>query len=84
MNNWLGIALMAYLVGATIEGLAAASELSRSSLNIDRIHNDADSASSGKWQVLTAITTVSICGGMLWPCRLFHRALKSARDQQDQ
>ena len=33
MNNWLGIALAAYMIGAAIEGVNAASQLSHSSLD---------------------------------------------------
>lgn len=83
MNNWLGIALAAYVIGAAIEGVNAANQLSHSSLEFsDRQDDTPESPTSpqGKWQVFAAIATVSICGAFLWPCRLIHRSFKASQN----
>ncbi|MBC7972670.1 MAG: hypothetical protein H7Z11_21530 [Verrucomicrobia bacterium] len=87
MNNWLGIALAAYVIGATIEGVNAASQLSHSSLAIsDRAEINASKSADppqGRWQVFTAIAAVSVCGACLWPCRLIHRSVKAIQPCRD-
>ena len=87
MNNWLGIALVAYLIGAAIEGVHAASQLSHSSLDsTDRAEHTASNAadpSVEKWQKITAIAAVSVCGACLWPCRLIHRSIKAIQPCDD-
>ncbi|XGV97240.1 MAG: hypothetical protein ACAF41_31520 [Leptolyngbya sp. BL-A-14] len=87
MNNWLGIALVAYSIGAAVEGVHAASQLSHSSLDLnDRAEpNASDTAdpSSAKWQRWTAIAAVSLCGACLWPCRLIHRSIKAIQPCDD-
>ncbi|HEY9884186.1 MAG TPA: hypothetical protein V6C98_11310 [Thermosynechococcaceae cyanobacterium] len=83
MNNWLGIALAAYVIGAAIEGINAASQLSHSSLDgNDRPAtptSEAPDPSESRWKVFTAIAAVSLCGACLWPCRLIHRSIKAAQ-----
>jgi hypothetical protein len=83
MNNWLGIAVAAYAIGAAIEGVNAASQLSHSSLDsLDGAESDASGSTDrqqGKWQVFTAIAAVSMCGACLWPCRLIHRSIKAVQ-----
>jgi hypothetical protein len=88
MNNWLGIALAAYVIGAAIEGVNAASQLSHSSLDLtDRAETNASESADppqGRWQVFTAIFAVSLCGAFLWPCRLIHRSIKSVPTCRDE
>ena len=88
MHNWLGIALVAYLIGAAIEGVNAASQLSNASLDCsDRADTNASESADpekGTWQVFTAIAAVSVCGGILWPCRLIHRSLKAVQPCSDE
>ncbi|QFS47482.1 hypothetical protein [Nostoc sphaeroides] len=80
MNNWLVIALVAYLIGAAIEGVTTASQLSHSvpelAKNTQAHPSDSATESSSTWRVVAAIASVSICGAFLWPCRLFHRLIK--------
>ncbi|WP_341528114.1 hypothetical protein WKK05_01820 [Nostoc sp. UHCC 0302] len=80
MNHWLGIALVAYLIGAAIEGVSAASQLSHSLPELtnstqDQAQKSATSPNS-RWRVFAAIASVSICGAFFWPCRLLHRSIK--------
>ncbi|XHX76215.1 MAG: hypothetical protein RBJ76_17445 [Stenomitos frigidus ULC029] len=83
MNNWLGIALAAYMIGAAIEGVNAASQLSHSSLDgVDRSEtttSETPDPPESRWKVFTAIAAVSLCGACLWPCRLIHRSVKAAQ-----
>lgn len=87
MNNWLGIAVAAYVIGAAIEGVHAASQLSHFSLDsTDRAEpHTSDSADPppGRWQTFVAIATVSFCGACLWPCRLIHRSMKAIQPCHD-
>ncbi|MEH2310233.1 MAG: hypothetical protein V7K35_02115 [Nostoc sp.] len=80
MNHWLVIALVAYLIGAAIEGVSTASQLSHSVPELAKSTqaHPSDSATppSSIWRVVAAIASVSICGAFLWPCRLFHRLIK--------
>ncbi len=80
MNHWLGIALVAYLIGATIEGVSTVSQLSRSFPELVQDTQDKSSKSDippgSNWQILITIASVSICGAFCWPCRLFHRSIK--------
>lgn len=79
-NHWLVIALIAYLIGAAIEGVSTASQLSHSVPELAKSTqaHPSESASepSSSWRVVAAIASVSICGAFLWPCRLFHRLIK--------
>ncbi|MBW4583314.1 MAG: hypothetical protein KME42_27420 [Tildeniella nuda ZEHNDER 1965/U140] len=88
MNNWLGIALTAYVIGAAIEGVNAASQLSHSSFDaVDRAETNASESADPpqrKWQVFTAIAAVSLCGAFLWPCRLIHRSIKDVQTCHDE
>ncbi|MFS0513382.1 hypothetical protein ACEYW6_01385 [Nostoc sp. UIC 10607] len=80
MNNWLVIALVAYLIGAAIEGVSTASQLSHSvpelAKSTEAHPSESASETSSTWRVVAAIASVSICGAFLWPCRLFHRLMK--------
>ncbi|MDP5337362.1 MAG: hypothetical protein NWQ28_02145 [Nodularia sp. (in: cyanobacteria)] len=80
MNHWLGIALVAYLIGAAIEGVSTVSQLSRSVQELaqgtQNQSSESDHPPSLNWQLLTTIASVSICGAFCWPCRLFHRSIK--------
>ena len=87
MHNWFGIAIVAYLIGATIEGVSTASHLAESVAEI--IKDDSEDAApfSGSampprgWQVFGAIATVTLCGAVFWPCRLLHRSLKTESNE---
>ncbi|MBW4472762.1 MAG: hypothetical protein KME45_20655 [Stenomitos rutilans HA7619-LM2] len=87
MHHWLGIAAAAYAIGAAIEGVHAASQLSHSSLNsTDRTESctpDATDQPGEQWQTFTAIAAVSLCGACLWPCRLIHRSMKAMQPCRD-
>ncbi|UBF24387.1 hypothetical protein K9N68_22140 [Kovacikia minuta CCNUW1] len=86
MNHWLGIALIAYLIGAVIEGVNAANQMYRSASELDEeTALDRESASQPSeptepikenWQIFAVIASVSVCGACLWPCRLIHRSIK--------
>ncbi len=80
MNHWLVIALAAYLIGAAIEGVSTASQLSHSLpelvKNTQVQSSESATPPSSSWRVVTAIALVSICGAFLWPCRLLHRLIK--------
>ncbi|MEH2238329.1 hypothetical protein [Nostoc sp.] len=80
MNHWLVIALVAYLIGAAIEGVSTASQLSHSVPELAKSTQAHPSESatepSSTWRVVAAIASVSICGAFLWPCRLFHHLIK--------
>ncbi len=80
MNHWLVIALVAYLIGAAIEGVSTASQLSHSMPELAKSTqphpSESTNGTSSSWRVVAAITSVSICGAFLWPCRLFHRLIK--------
>ncbi|MDZ8050424.1 MAG: hypothetical protein RMX68_009895 [Aulosira sp. ZfuVER01] len=79
-NHWLGIALIAYLIGAAIEGVSTAGQLSHSLPELTKDTQDQISESTNplqeKWRVFVAIASVSICGACFWPCRLLHRLIK--------
>jgi hypothetical protein len=80
MNPWLEIALVAYLIGAAIEGVSTASQLFHSmpelTENSQKQSTDPSSSPSFSWRVVSAILSVSVCGACFWPCRLVHRSLK--------
>ncbi|MCW5317577.1 hypothetical protein GTQ43_28365 [Nostoc sp. KVJ3] len=80
MNHWLVIALVAYLIGAAIEGVSTASQLSRSvpelAKSTETHPSESATESSSVWRVVAAIASVSICGAFFWPCRLIHRLMK--------
>ncbi|WP_414541882.1 hypothetical protein [Nostoc sp. CCY0012] len=82
MNHWLGIALVAYLIGAAIEGVSTASQLCHSTPELvkDLKAQSSDSEtppSMSSWQVIATVASVSICGAFCWPCRLIHRSVKT-------
>lgn len=80
MNHWLSIALVAYLMGAAIEGVTTASQLYRSLPELTKEGQDKASDSTNRWEdyrrVFVVIASVSICGACFWPCRLLHRLIK--------
>nr|WP_172642172.1 hypothetical protein [Cylindrospermum stagnale] len=80
INHWLIIALVAYLIGAAMEGASTASQLFNSAPDLikGRQNNLSEPATppTTSWQVVAAIASVSICGAFCWPCRLFHRSIK--------
>ncbi|WP_191756739.1 hypothetical protein [Komarekiella delphini-convector] len=83
INHWLGIALVAYLIGAAIEGVSTASQLSHSAPELAKgAQNQPSDATppSLTWRVFAAIASVSICGAFCWPCRLLHRSIKENID----
>ncbi|BAY21097.1 hypothetical protein NIES2100_08420 [Calothrix sp. NIES-2100] len=87
MNHWLGIALVAYLIGAAIEGVSTVSQLSHSLPEIIKDRQDQQSKSANpindNWRVFVAIASVSVCGACIWPCRLFHRLIKNNVSSED-
>jgi hypothetical protein len=82
MYDWLRIALGAYLIGALIEGVITAAQLSRSlpeivkSAEAEDETPDAASPPTSNWSVFVIIAAVSVAGAFSWPCRLIHRSLK--------
>jgi hypothetical protein len=80
MNHWLSIALVAYLMGAAIEGVSTAGQLHHSLPELTKDKQDKPSESANplqdNWRVFLAIASVSVCGACFWPCRLFHRLIK--------
>ncbi|NMG18212.1 hypothetical protein [Brasilonema bromeliae] len=86
MNHWLGIALVAYLMGAALEGVSTASQLSQKVPELAKGTQDnpdeSDAPPTGRWQIFAAIASVSICGACVWPCRLLHRSIKGKQDCQ--
>lgn len=87
MNHWLGIALVAYLIGAAIEGVSTASQLSHSLPELTKDQQEQPSESANrlqeKWRVFVAIASVTVCGACIWPCRLFHRLIKANVSSED-
>jgi hypothetical protein len=84
INHWLSIALVAYLIGAAIEGVSTAGQLSHSTteLNKSTQNNCQESGTPPiqSWRIVAAIASVSVCGAFCWPCRLLHRSIKSGND----
>jgi hypothetical protein len=84
INHWLGIALVAYLIGAAIEGVSTASQLSHSAPELAKgaqnQHSQSPTPPSLSWRIVAAIASVSICGAFCWPCRLIHRSIKENVD----
>jgi hypothetical protein len=87
MNHWLSIALVAYLMGAAIEGVSTAGQLSHSlpEFTKDRQNQESESANPLKenWRIFVAIASVSVCGACFWPCRLLHRLIKGNSSSED-
>jgi NADH:ubiquinone oxidoreductase subunit 3 (subunit A) len=80
MNHWLIIALVAYLIGAAIEGVSTVSQLSHSAPELVKSTQaqplESGNSPSFSWRIIVAIASVSICGAFFWPCRLIHRLMK--------
>ena len=88
MLNILEIALVAYLIGSSIEGVNTYKHLSHSFPELVK-EAEADSQESAEplrkhGLVLVIITGVSIAGGFSWPCRLIHRSMKAAQGSLDE
>lgn len=88
INHWLGIALIAYLLGAVIEGVSTASQLLHLAPELAKgtQHQPSESTtppSRPNWQIIAAIASVSICGAFCWPCRLLHRSIKENVSSKD-
>lgn len=83
MHSWFGIALVAYLIGAAIEGISTASQLSQLLPELLKGSEDKPTESPevpGEiLQIFLVITAVSVGGAFFWPCRLLHRSLKEQR-----
>lgn len=80
MYDWLEIALVAYLVGASIEGVNTFKQLYHSLPELVKGEEDdqkepAPPRKSGS--VFAIIAAVSIAGACSWPCRLIHRSMKA-------
>lgn len=86
-NHWLGIALVAYLIGAAIEGVTTASQLSHLAPELLKTTQDEKTESatptSLSWRLVAAIASVSLCGAFCWPCRLIHRLIKESISSKD-
>ena len=84
MHSWFGIALVAYLIGATIEGISTANQLSQLVPELLKGPQDKPTESpesAGEvLQVFLVITAVSVGGAFFWPCRLLHRSFKEQRN----
>ena len=84
MLDLLEIAMVAYLVGALIEGVNTLSHLYDSLPELVKGAED-DSSESAELQknsgfILAIIVAVSIAGAFSWPCRLIHRSMKAYQD----
>jgi hypothetical protein len=85
MNHWLGIALIAYSIGALIEGIHASNQLidslSKTANGAEHPVKHATEPQEPFWHMFTAIVTVSICGAFFWPFRLVHGLIKKGQPQ---
>lgn len=81
MHHWFGLALVAYLLGAAIEGITTANNLTHSVSELaaeeQERPSEPDDSTHHAWQVFAVIAVVSLLGAILWPCRLLHRSLKA-------
>lgn len=81
MYLWFGLALVAYLLGATIEGVSTASDLLQlmpellSGGKARSLESQQPPAPRGR--IVAVILSVSLVGAVFWPCRLLHRSLKA-------
>ncbi len=87
LHNWLEIALFAYTIGASIEGVNTARQLSHSLPELVKSAGDdskeSDAPPKRNWSVLAIIAVVSTVGAFSWPCRLIHRSMKESQARQD-
>ncbi|MEP0871846.1 hypothetical protein NDA01_18690 [Trichocoleus desertorum AS-A10] len=80
MHSWFGVALVAYLIGAAIEGITTANQLSH--LVPELLKGTQEKPAEHPetpvevLQVFLVITAVSVGGAFFWPCRLLHRSIK--------
>ncbi len=85
MSHWFSIALIAYLIGALIEGVYTANQLAHSMTDktegTNHLPQDSVEPSNSHWHVFVAVASVSICGAFFWPCRLIHGAIKKGQPQ---
>ena len=79
MYSWLGVALVAYLLGASIEGVFMVKQLSHDvptlTKAVEEFWKPTDPPREN-WKVLVIFASVIAGGSLSWPCRLLHRALK--------
>ena len=84
MYTWLSVALVAYLLGASIEGAFMVKHLSHDvptlTKAVEEFRNPTDPP-RGNWKVLVIFVSVILGGAISWPCRLLHRALKEKQDR---
>jgi hypothetical protein len=84
MHSWFGIALVAYLIGAAIEGIITANQLSQSIPDLlkgtEEKPTESPESPGEVLQVFLVITAVSVGGAFFWPCRLLHRSIKEHHD----
>lgn len=84
MLDFLEIALLAYLIGALIEGVNTVSQLYHSLPGLIKGAEDDSSESAEPPKnnrfILAIIVAFSIAGAFSWPCRLIHRSMKAYQD----
>lgn len=84
MPEFIEIALVAYLIGALIEGVNTVTQLYNSLPDLVKGAEEQSSESAeppkNNGFVLAIIVAVSIAGAFSWPCRLIHRSMKACQD----
>lgn len=84
MLDFLEIALVAYLVGASVEGVNTFMQLHHSLSELVKGEAGeapkADELPEKSRLALGIILAVSIAGAFSWPCRLIHRSMKAHQD----
>ena len=86
MHTWLGVALVAYLLGASIEGAFMVKQLFYDVPTLTKAMEEfLEPAEPPKdnWKVLVIFIAVIMGGAMSWPCRLLHRAVKEEHRPSD-
>lgn len=84
MLDFLEIGLVAYLIGALIEGVNTVTQLYHSLPELIKGAQDNPSESGeppkNNGFILAIIVAFSIAGAFSWPCRLIHRSMKAYQD----